>query len=322
MIGMVQNREDERLAQASAWIARLQSDDLTEADGLAFDAWLSADPENPAAYDAALVIWRGFDGVGSAVLAGLAAKDQGRVAATRRGWLVGAGGLAAAAAVLVALLPVVSSPSLSFATSKGEHRAVKLDDGSTVDMNAETSLSVTQAWNARRVVMGQGEAIFDVASDRRRPFTIQAGDHVVRVVGTQFDVRRRGSDLRVTVARGIVEVRPGSGDTGPTYVLRAGQRLVLNPARPNAKLTSVEPSEALGWRSGRLVYRDEPLANVVADLNRQFVKPIVLADAQLGQTPISGVLILDSQTNVVGRLSLMLPITAINSADGVLLRRK
>ncbi len=322
MIGEVQSREDARLVQASAWIVRLQSDDLSEADGLAFDEWLSAEPENLAAYDAALATWQAFDGLAPAVLAGLATRDQRRVAETRRGWLVGAGGLAAAAAILVAMLPVVSSPSLSFATGNGQHRTVKLADGSTVDMNAETRLSTTQAWNARRVVMEQGEAIFDVASDKQRPFTIQAGDHVVQVVGTQFDVRHRGSDLRVTVARGIVEVRPGEGQVGRTYVLKAGQRLVLNPANPQAQLTFVEPSEALGWRSGRVVYRDEPLANVVADLNRQFTKPIVLADAQLGQTPISGVLILDSQTNVVGRLSLMLPIRAINSDDGVLLRKK
>ena len=56
-----------------------------------------------------------------------------------------------------------------------------------------------------------------LAADAQRPFLIAAGDRTVRVVGTQFDVRRREGRLSVTVARGAVEVRPSPGAAGTAY---------------------------------------------------------------------------------------------------------
>jgi transmembrane sensor len=81
-----------------------------------------------------------------------------------------------------------------------------------------------------------------------------------------------------------------------------------------------DPAESFGWRIGRLVYRDEPLANVVADLNRQFPTPIRIDDPRLGQSRISGVLILDDQGDVLQRLALMLPVKAVRSDRDVLLQ--
>src|SRR5204863_1747502 len=135
-------------------------------------------------------------------------------AASRRGWLA-AGGLAAAATIALSILPpsVLSPPTQSFATATAEHRSVTLADGSTLDLNAGTRLTVTLGVRERRVVMAEGEAVFDVAPDKSRPFLIAAGDRTVRVVGTRFDVRRRAGRLSVTVERGLVEVRPT--DQGP-----------------------------------------------------------------------------------------------------------
>lgn len=325
MIGDLQDRPQERVAQASDWIARLQSDDLTEADGLAFDNWLGAAPENTHAYDRALAIWNTVGASAQDIVRELAGAERRRAKqGLGRRWMVGAGSVAAAAALLIVILPPLTSKlaTQTYATANGQHRTVTLADGSKVELNAETKLVVTLARDERRVVMGEGEAIFDVAADSDRPFTINTGHHVVRVVGTQFDVRNRGGGLAVTVARGVVEVGPDpNGAPGRTYILRPGQRLAIEGASA-ARLSTIEPAVAFSWRTGRVVYRDEPLSNVVADLNRQFAKPILIADPELGQTPISGVLVMDSQSDVVGRLALMLPITAITSPEGVVLRRK
>ena len=325
MIGKSQDKAQERLAQASDWIVRLQSDDLTQADGLAFDAWLDAAVENTLAYDQALGVWNAVGASAQDVVGQLAGAERRRARlGLGRRWMVGAGSLAAAAALLIAVLPpLISAPeSQTYATANGQHQTVTLSDGTKVELNAETKLVVTLARDERRVVMGEGEAIFDVAADADRPFTINTGHHVVRVVGTQFDVRNRGGRLAVTVAHGVVEVGPGpKGEPGRTYVLRPGQRLAIEGAGA-PRLSTIEPDVAFSWRTGRVVYREEPLSNVVADLNRQFEKPILIADPELGRTPISGVLVMDSQSEVIGRLALMLPITAITSPEGVVLRRK
>ncbi len=318
--------DDQARAQASTWLARLQRDDLAEQDGVEFDAWLTASPANRAAYAEALALWHEFEDGAVQVLDALAEAAQrpaGRPAPTRR-WLVGAGGFAIAAGLALAVMPPVHfRPSVqTYVTGKGQRQRVTLADGTIIDLNAETRLSVSLGRSERKVILGEGEAIFDVAHDERRPFTVEASSRIVRVVGTQFDVRSRLGDLTVTVARGKVEVRPiASAGPGQTYLLTPGERLEVNAAGTEA-LKAVDPQEAFAWRAGRLVYRGQPLADVVADMNRQFAQQTEIGDPELAKTPITGVVVLDDPQAVVTRLSLMLPIRSVPSQRGILLLRK
>jgi transmembrane sensor len=240
----------------------------------------------------------------------------------KKAWLV-AGGLAAAAAVALAVMPFsgLAPATQSFATGKGEHRMLKLADGSTVELNAGSQLSVTLGRHDRHVAMSEGEAVFDVAADKARPFLIDVGDRTVRVVGTRFDVRRRAGQLSVSVERGLVEVNPADGATGHGFRLRPGQRLDHVEGAVDVELSAVDPAQVASWRTGRLIYRDRPLSEVVADLNQQFAKPIAIEDASLAQTRVSGVLVVDDQAAVIRRLALLAPIKALPSPQGVLLRR-
>ncbi len=311
--------DERRLTEAADWIVRLQAPDLGESDALAFDAWI-ADAANAAAYDAALTTWDAY-GASPAPIA--KALSERRTLPPRR-WVLAGGAAAAAAAAAVALLSPGSTPQPSaqlYATGKGERRTVRLADGSTVELNATTRLSVTLAAKTRHVWLEQGQAVFDVASDAGRPFVVAVGDRTVRVVGTQFDVRRRDGRVAVTVARGSVEVSPVAGARGGAYRLRPGQRLDHREGATDVDVSQISPAEVLGWRAGRLVYRDSPLSEVVADLNQQFPTQIRIEDPALAATPISGVLVLDSQEAVIGRLALLVPIRAVRSGQGLVLRR-
>ena len=244
--------------------------------------------------------------------------------AAARGWLI-AGSLAAAAAVAVAVMPFAglqsaSSTSHTYATAKGEHRTVRLADGSTIELNAGSRLSVSLSAHERRVTLPEGEALFDVAADKTRPFLIAVGDRTVRVVGTRFDVRRRGAELAVTVERGVVEVQPNDNGPGRAWRLHPGQRLDTAQGVAAVQLSAVDPQQVESWRTGRLIYRDQPLSEVVADLNEQFARPIVIEDSSLAETRVSGVLVLDDQTAVIRRLALLAPIKALPSGATVLLR--
>ena len=84
----------------------------------------------------------------------------------------------------------------------------------------------------------------------------------------------------------------------------------------------MDPQETFSWLSGRLVYREEPLAKVVADLNRQFARQIEIGDPELGEIPITGVIVLDDPDSVAQRLSLMLPVRSVPSDKGLRLLRK
>jgi len=319
--------EDARRAQAADWLVRLQAPDLDEAEAVAFDAWLAADPANAVAYDATLSVLLEVEGSAPRIEQALKATRPRRTAASRRGWLA-AGGLAAAATVAIALTPFsllvppsqTSATGQTFSTSKGEHRSVRLADGSRLDLNAGTRLTVKLGARERRVVMPEGEAVFDVAADKTRPFLIAAGDRTVRVVGTRFDVRRRAGLLSVTVERGLVEVRPSDGAPGRAWRLHPGQKLDHAEGASGVQVSAVDPTQAQSWISGRLIYRDQPLSEVVADLNQQFPRQILIDDPALGQTRVSGVLVLDDQAAVIRRLALLAPIKALPSEDGIVLR--
>jgi transmembrane sensor len=314
--------DDARRDDAAAWVVRLEAGELGETQAVAFDAWLSASPENAAAFDAALAVSHAYAEAGPFVAGALSGRRAAPPVGRRAVFAVGA--VAAAAALAVVVAPeLVSGPHTdTYVTAKGERRTVRLADGSTLDLNAGTRLSVTLARDARRVTLYDGQAVFDVVHDARRPFMIAAGDRTVVDVGTQFDVRRRDGKLSVTVASGAVEVRPSDGASGQAYRLHPGQRLDHLEGVPAAHVAAAQPEEVLGWRTGRLVYRGQPLSEVVADLNQQFSTPIRIEGATLASTPISGVLILDNQDAVIRRLALLVPISTVRSDAGVVLRRE
>jgi transmembrane sensor len=224
-------------------------------------------------------------------------------------------------AVLLSLQPAPSAGAAqAYATGVGQMRTVRLADGSVVELNAKTKLAVSYEPHARRVTLADGEAAFDVAHDSDRPFLITAGDRTVRVVGTRFDIRRRDGQLAVTVDRGVVEVRPTEPGAGQAFRLHAGQRLTHQEGAAGADLSLADASEALSWREGKLVFRDQPLRDVVAELNLHLPRPVRLEDPALGERRVSGVLMLDDEAAALRRMALLAPVTPIASPDGVVLR--
>ncbi|WP_293679425.1 FecR family protein [uncultured Phenylobacterium sp.] len=314
--------DDARRASAAAWVVRLEAGDLAEPEAVAFDAWLCASSDNAAAFDAALATSHVYAASAAPAARALAERRPAQRPVGRRA-IVAVGAVAAAAAVAVIVAPQLAGPAATetYSTGNGQRRTVRLADGSTIDLNAGTRLSVTLGRDARRVTLDEGQAVFDVIHDERRPFVIAAGDRTVTDVGTRFDVRRRDGKLSVTVAHGAVEVRPAEGAAGPAYRLHPGQRLDHVEGGAGSQVAAVEAEDVLGWRFGRLVYRGQPLSEVVADLNQQFPSPIRIEDPALAAAPISGVLILDDQDAVIRRLALLVPISAVRSDAGVVLRR-
>jgi transmembrane sensor len=118
--------------------------------------------------------------------------------------------LAAASGALVLLIAGTVWWNLerfpTYATDIGERRSITLADGSTVDLNARSRLRIEFAKQERRVELLEGQALFQVAKDKNRPFIVNSGDATVRAVGTQFDVYRRTSGTTVTVIEGRVAV--------------------------------------------------------------------------------------------------------------------
>src|SRR5262245_15691749 len=98
---VTQLQEERAAAEASAWLARLQRDDVGEADGLEFEVWLAAAPANRTAYEQALSVWHDYDLAAEDVLAQMAPPARALRPPSRRGWLMAGGGAALAAGLAV-----------------------------------------------------------------------------------------------------------------------------------------------------------------------------------------------------------------------------
>lgn len=295
-----------RLEEAIGWHVRLEGD-ADEAAWAEFTLWLEADPQNRLAYDRVEDI--DLELANPALVEDVEDEESKLVSfrrvAARPTWMAGAALLAAS---LIAFFMVRSQPAapVSYATRAGETRSVMLADGTHIELNTATKISVEITGDYRRITLAEGEAYFEVAKDAQRPFSVRAGDRIVRDIGTKFDVLRTHNALAVTVAEGRVSVAPRGVKTGAVSLV-PGDRLLYSESADTTRIEHVDPGEALAWRQGYLVYHDAPLSRVVSDLNRYFPQPITL-DAAIASQRFSGVLRVDDEKTVLKRISLLLPV--------------
>jgi transmembrane sensor len=127
-----------------------------------------------------------------------------------------------------------------FTTDIGERRSITLVDGSTVDLNARSRLRIEFSRSERRVELLGGQALFQVAKDKHRPFIVASGEATVRAVGTQFDVYRKDSGTTVTVLEGRVAVYA----SGHTESDASAEVLTPSPTQPGSVAQTLDSAHA------------------------------------------------------------------------------
>ncbi|MBF8648506.1 FecR family protein [Pseudomonas pudica] len=299
---------------ALQWLSRI-NEQPEQAEGAGFKRWLLADPGHREAYAQAQLLWQN-----SAIPAArLAAEEQASLQRyldamarppARHPWLQRAAALAVAACLVLAVgvaggwHPGLWLQDLQADYSSADQvRQVTLPDQSQVMLDAGSAIAVDFAQGERRVRLLHGAAFFQV-THTGAPFVVEAAGGEVRVLGTQFEVRKQGEGAQVTVQSGRVAVSPVPG--AAARELTANQQATYAGGRVGDTLT-VASDNRLAWRQGWLNYYQVPLAQVVEDLGRYYPGRILLLDDELGQRKVSGsfpvaapLLALDSLGKVMG----------------------
>lgn len=197
----------------------------------------------------------------------------------------------AATAVVVVLLAGVGvawplATTTTYASAIGEQRRIQLADGSRLTLDTDSSASVRITRAARRVALKRGRALFEVAHDATRPFTVSADGTETRAIGTRFTVTNLRGAVTVTLVQGSVEVR-SERDARPSR-LNPGQQIVVVDRHEPAKVSIADIGAATSWTTGRLVFRDKPLAGAIDEVNRYSKKKVVLGASEFSDTRISG----------------------------------
>ncbi|PJO54355.1 hypothetical protein CR156_10645 [Stenotrophomonas lactitubi] len=145
----------------------------------------------------------------------------------------------------------------------------------------DSELGVRIDANRRALQLRHGQAWFQVAPDRDRPFQVHTPHGTVTAVGTAFDIAVNGDASVVTVTEHQVRVDSGSGSSEAA----AGQQLRFDGTAPSAALAAA-PAQ-LAWRERRLAWVSAPLADVVQDLDRWHGGRTWIAGDALRRQPVT-----------------------------------
>lgn len=149
-----------------------------------------------------------------------------------------------------------------------QQTAIKLPDNSTVDLNANSTITFNEShWSNNRTVKLQGEAFFKVAKGQK--FDVITDDGIVSVLGTQFNVKQRKSYFEVTCFEGLVAVTHNNKivKLKPGHTFQTIDGKLLANEKENAK----QPQ----WLLGESSFRSVPLKHVIAEFENQYKYKII-----------------------------------------------
>ena len=294
-------------AEAAAWLARLRADDRTRDDELRFRQWLAADPINAERFEYVSTIWEDMD-----ALRDIPRSEPAPRKLSRRRLLTGS-----LAAVTVGGLGLQWSIATAgvYTTERGEQRRLTLDDGSRLLLNTDTSVKVRFDQERRRIDLRRGQALFEVSADPR-PFYVNAGVHDLTVRRGRFDLRRETDQLAVLAIDGVATLAQGSVAEAPVVRIGEGERVRVDAAH-QVKHDRPNLNDVSAWQTGNAVFRGEPLAQVVSEMNRYTERELVLMDERAAALRISGVYRVGDNGAFARSLAKLLPIK-IEASDRVI----
>lgn len=197
-------------------------------------------------------------------------------------------------------------------TLPGQRSFLELPDGTGVWLNSGTKLTYPVAFNRyNREVKLDGEAFFDVTKNEHRPFHVDIGDIKVKVLGTEFNVNnyKEDEDTQIYLKSGSIELHSNNGDTERLILsLDPGERAVYEKEERKMTLLKGQSDLCLAWLEGKMVFRDDPMTEVVRKLNRCFNVEITIADPAIREYTYTATFQHESLEQILELLKISAPI--------------
>lgn len=309
--------------EAARLLVRLEHDPGDEERAAIF-RWIEEDPAHAVAFARAEAAWQGSERLKacSGDIPGAKETEADAVMARpleRRRLLAGA----------LLAMPLFAGVSVfiwrkfqdseRFSTEVGEVRDVRLADGTVMHLNTGSSAEV-QIDDKRRIVrLLSGEASFDVAHDKQRPFDVQARSATIRALGTSFNVRLRDSLVELMVTEGTVAVAAAAAKT-PLEKVSAGRGAAIR--RDTIALTRLDTGtvrQRLAWHDRMIALDGESVEQAVAEFNRYRASPVVIGDPRVAPIRVGGLFRTDESGQFLAALEQSFPIQAVQGEDGSVL---
>lgn len=323
---------------------KLQKNAITPKEKQQLDTWLSSAPENEQTWQQMLSVWEATDFAqvpkGDSLHTqwhrlrqrlNLTEKQQAQPYvrpmqrfSKRKPFALGFAVFAAAVIGLFVLfkmnIPFFSAQQMEVVAPYGKIVDIDLPDGSHAELNAATQLRFPKSFsNASREVYLKGEAFFNV-KHAETPFIIHTGNATTTVLGTSFNIQFWDTATEVFVVTGRVSLKSNSGPTENEIILTKGQlgKCLKNPKHVYDLVTM---DDILAWRKQQLVFRKQPLADVLAEIER-FFNVSIRADASLYHHTITASFTDESLTTILQTISASINVEVRQTATGYELHKK
>ncbi len=205
--------------------------------------------------------------------------------------------------------------------AENEPVEVVLPDGTEVVINRNSRLRYPREMEGQeRRVRLRGEAWFDVTPDPDTPFRIEAGDALVEVLGTSFNVNayRKNNQVEITVSSGVVAFSDRH-ERQEQIVLQAGNSGIYDRVSREIQLIPSADPNNLAWKTREFYFRGTPLSEVVSQLNKVYRIRMVIVNPQLDHCPITVTFMDQSLEAVLMVLEATLDLKISRRGDEILL---
>lgn len=188
----------------------------------------------------------------------------------------------------------------------GEKAEVVLPDGSTVWINSGSKIRYDDAFNRKqRSVFLEGEACFEVAKDKDRPFVVKTKTMDIQALGTIFNVRSYDDDEQTFAV--LLEGKIKVNASGQEQILTENQRATFNKNTHVLTTDNVRSVDFAQWRNGNLYFDNQTFEDIARTLSRIFNVDIRFASDTLRSMRFSGTLGMSGIQNALDILSLTSP---------------
>ncbi|WP_159821236.1 FecR family protein [Colwellia sp. 20A7] len=194
-------------------------------------------------------------------------------------------------------------------TNVGEQNSFTMNDGTHIQLNTNTIVHVSYTPSSRQLTLMQGEARFDIAKDKSRPFTVTSGDKSFTALGTIFNVQKNGhSDIELMVTEGRVLITKATETLEvikhtllttdentnktelPGILVNSGEKATITKQSemPIEQVSLDQIQRDLAWQQGMLIFNGEPLSNALTEVSRYTETHFKITDPKIANIKVSG----------------------------------
>ncbi|WP_394193302.1 FecR family protein [Pseudoalteromonas atlantica] len=311
--------------QVDHWLA-LEKQGLTHEQALALGHWLDADRKHLLAYQESQQVEQLLSQLSKQDIQCLEQTTSRPNQSTRHSgkspWTMAA----CLALICVCMFGYLNWPTslnsasfqASYQTKRGEITDIELPDQSKLTLDAKASISVNFDSEKRMNKLLKGRVLFDVASDKARPFVIGTGNSKITVLGTRFSVDKKSHSTRVMVEHGRVSIQNqherielSKGDVATIYA----SGIVISKFDPEITLVDA-------FKRGRLMFDNTPLNEALETFNRYHDFSYTLATKSHDELTISGTFLVSELENFVTLLPHALPVEVKNLNNHLIISKR